>query len=65
MSESERQIDQETAMRLYAAAIVGSPYLAIELEQLGMSDPHSSLQDARLLRRDLLEAVEAARKEAG
>ncbi len=57
------EIDQDTAMQLYAAAVVGSPYLAVELERLGLSEPADSLQDARRLRRDLLEEVERAKKE--
>jgi len=56
------EMDQDTAMQLYAAAVVGSPHLAVELERLGLSEPAESLQDARLLRRDLLEEVEKARK---
>lgn len=57
------EIDLDIAMQLYAAAIVGSPYLAVELERIGWSDHKDSLQDARLFRRDLLEAVEKAKKE--
>lgn len=57
------EIGQDTAMQLYAAAIVGSPYLAVELERLGWSEPADALQDARLFRRDLLAEVEKARKE--
>ncbi len=55
-------IDQKTASVLYVAAIVGSPYLAVELERLGWSEPADSLEDARRFRRDLLEEVEKAKK---
>ena len=57
------EIDQDTALILYTAAIVGSPYLAVELERIGWSEPADALQDARLFRRDLLREVEKARKE--
>lgn len=56
------EIDQDEALILYTAAIVGSPYLAVELERLGLSEPSESLEDARRLRRDLLEEVEKAKK---
>ncbi len=56
-------IDQKTASVLYVAAIVGAPYLAVELERIGWSDHEDSLEDARRFRRDLLAEVERARKE--
>ena len=56
------EIDQDTALILYTAAIVGSPYLAVELERIGWSEPADALQDARLFRRDLLREVEKAKK---
>jgi hypothetical protein len=58
----EIEIDQETALRLYSAAVVGVPHLALELEELGWCDPENSLQRARSFRRDLLGAVEKARR---
>jgi hypothetical protein len=60
----ENGIGQDEALTLYTAALVGAPYLALQLERLGLSDPSESLQDARLFRRDLLAEVEKARKEA-
>jgi hypothetical protein len=59
----EDKIDQETALILYTAAVVGAPYLAVQLERIGWSEPADALQDARLFRRDLLREVEKARKE--
>ncbi len=57
------EIDQETALILYTAAVVGAPHLAVQLERIGWSEPADALQDARLFRRDLLREVEKARKE--
>ena len=59
---SER-IDPDDALTLYAAAIVGAPELALQLERLGISDPDESLQDARHFRRDLLETVDRIRED--
>jgi len=56
------EIGQDEALVLYVAAIVGAPYLAVELERIGWSEPADALQDARLFRRDLLREVEKAKK---
>ena len=48
------KVDPDDALTLYAAAVAGAPYLAVQLERLGISDSDESLQDARLLRKDLL-----------
>ncbi len=48
---------------LYVAAVVGTQELAIQLQRLGISESGESMQDARLLRRDLLETVERMRQE--
>ena len=58
-----RRLPPDDAETLYVAAVVGAPELAIELERLGISDPDESLQDARLLRKDLLETVARMRGE--
>lgn len=60
---SPPKLNPDDAEALYVAAVVGAPYLALQLERLGISDPDESLQDARYMRRDLLETVERARKE--
>ena len=58
------RVDPDEALTVYAAAVVGVPELALQLEWLGISDPDESLDDARLLRKDLLEEVERLRREA-
>lgn len=58
----EDKIDQDEALVLYTAALVGAPYLAVELERIGWSEPADALQDARLFRRDLLREVEKFRR---
>jgi hypothetical protein len=55
------KVDPDEALTLYAVA--GPPYLALQLERLGISDPEESLEDARFLRRDLLETVDRRRTE--
>jgi hypothetical protein len=59
------EIDQETALILYTAAVVGAPHLAVQLERIGWSDHKDSLDDARRFRRDLLREVEKARRGQG
>ncbi len=59
------EIDQDTALILYTAAVVGAPHLAVQLERIGWSEPADALQDARLFRRDLLAEVEKARRGQG
>ncbi len=49
--------------RLYLAALCGDSWVAHELELLGISDPADSLDDARGLAAEILEAVERARRE--
>jgi hypothetical protein len=63
MADHYDGIGEDEALTLYAAAVVGSPELAVQLERLGISEPHEALRDARYMRRDLLETVERARKE--
>ena len=53
-----KRVDHDEALTVYAASVVGAPELALQLERLGISDPDESLEDARLLRKDLLEEVE-------
>lgn len=55
------RVSPDDAEILYTAAVVGAPELALQLERLGISDPDDSLEDARHLRRDLLETVERIR----
>ncbi len=55
------RLDPDEAHVLYTAAVVGAPYLAVQLERLGISDPAESLEDARYLRRDLLATVDRMR----
>lgn len=57
------KIDPDEALTLYAAAVVGAPYLALQLERLGISDHGESLEDARYLRHDLLETVDRMRED--
>ena len=59
------RLDPDEAVALYCAAVVGSDELARELVRLGISDPAESRQDARHLRRDLLETVERMREDGG
>lgn len=55
------RLDPDDANILYTAAVVGAPELALQLERLGISAPEESLEDARHLRRDLLQTVERMR----
>jgi len=57
------KVDPDEALTLYAAAVVGAPELALQLERLGVSEPDEALEDARLVRRDLFAEVERLRRE--
>jgi hypothetical protein len=58
-------MSEDDAMSLAAAAVVGEAHLALELERLGLSEQLESLDDARRLRRRLLDEVEKARRGGG
>lgn len=58
------RLDPDDATRLHVASIVGVAALAHELEELGISDPEESLDDARALRPMIFEEVEKVRREA-
>jgi hypothetical protein len=57
------RVDPDDVHILYTAAVVGAPYLALQLERLGISDPAESLDDARHLRRDLLATVDRLKRD--
>lgn len=57
-----RRLAPDDAHVLYAAAVVGPEELAAQLARLGVSAPGDAHEDARLLRRDLLDAVERIRR---
>ncbi len=50
-------------MQIHLAAIGGNAILAHELELIGLSDEHDSLDDARALRSVVLQAMEQERGE--
>jgi len=58
------RIEPDEAAEVAVAAIVGVPELARELERLGLVTEDESLEEARALRPMILDAAEAARKEA-
>jgi hypothetical protein len=67
VSEARRfdsSLGSDEAVSLYLGAILGDAMLAVELERLGLSNEAESFEDARLLRLEILEAVEAARRAA-
>ena len=59
------KITPEEAMELWMAALHGASALALELERLGICNPDESLENAQGLRPVVLDAAEAARKDAG
>lgn len=60
-----KRLDADEVLRLYLGALVGTAYLAHELEQMGIADEDDSLDEARWVRPFVLGLADRIKKTNG